>query len=79
VGIASFAFVEALLPNISFRVRASSTRWLRFAHRSPQLISAPNRAPLASPCAVMVFFFTSASGLQFYMGRDKYENEDLIK
>jgi hypothetical protein len=27
----------------------------------------------------MVFFFTSATGLRFYMGRDKYENEDLIK
>ena len=27
----------------------------------------------------MVFFFTSTDGHVMYMGRDKYENEDLIK
>ena len=27
----------------------------------------------------MVFYFTSKSGTVMYMGRDKYENEDLIK
>ena len=27
----------------------------------------------------MVFFFTASSGHTFYMGKDKYENEDLIK
>eukprot|EP00981_Chlorochromonas_danica_P011657 scaffold4203_cov166-Ochromonas_danica.AAC.3 len=27
----------------------------------------------------MVFFFTSSEGYIIYMGRDKYENEDLIK
>ena len=27
----------------------------------------------------MVFFFTTESGYTIYMGKDKYENEDLIK
>lgn len=27
----------------------------------------------------MVFYFTSSTGHTIYMGKDKYENEDLIK
>lgn len=27
----------------------------------------------------MVFFFTTSEGYVVYMGRDKFENEDLIK
>ena len=27
----------------------------------------------------MVFYFTSSKGMMIYMGKDKYENEDLIK
>ena len=27
----------------------------------------------------MVFFFVTTSGHEVYMGKDKYENEDLIK
>lgn len=27
----------------------------------------------------MVFYFTSSEGYVLYMGKDKYENEDLIR
>ncbi|CAN0564724.1 unnamed protein product, partial [Ectocarpus sp. 12 AP-2014] len=27
----------------------------------------------------MVFYFTSSDGHMLYMGKDKYENEDLIR
>jgi hypothetical protein len=27
----------------------------------------------------MVFYFTTSGGYTIYMGKDKYENEDLIK
>ena len=37
------------------------------------------RSITTPPPADMVFYFTTSEGFTLYMGRDKFENEELIK